>query len=81
MTTLRSPGNKMCPGITDKDTIVQPYVDQAIQMVADASSGLVVVGPKLEVGSCSWWAGDSHDLTGAGNTGAGQLLATYYQTH
>ena len=80
MTTLRSPGNMPCANDTDPNTVVAPYVDQAIQTVADASGGLVTVGPKIELASCSWWAGGT-DLTGAGNTGAGQLLAAYYQTH
>ena len=80
MTTLRSPGNMPCANDTDPNTVVAPYVDAAIQMVADASGGLVTVGPKIELASCSWWAGGT-DLTGAGNTGAGQLLAAYYQTH
>jgi hypothetical protein len=80
MTTLRSPGNMPCANDTDPNTVVAPYVDQAIQMVADASGGLVTVGPKIELASCSWWAGGT-DLTGAGNTGVGQLLAAYYQTH
>jgi hypothetical protein len=80
MTTLRSPGNMPCANDTDPNTVVAPYVDAAIQMVADASGGLVTVGPKIELTSCSWWAGGT-DLTGAGNTGAGQLLAAYYQTH
>ncbi|HEY3668000.1 MAG TPA: hypothetical protein VGL19_18485 [Polyangiaceae bacterium] len=80
MTTLRSPGNMPCANDTDPNTVVQPYVDQAIQMVADASGGLVTVGPKIELTSCSWWAGGT-DLTGPGNTGVGQLLAAYYQTH
>jgi len=80
MTTLRGPGNMPCANDTDPNTIVPPYVDQAIQMVADASGGLVSVGSKIELASCDWWAGGT-DLTGAGNTGAGQLLATYYQTH
>jgi hypothetical protein len=80
MTTLRGPGNMPCANDMDPNTIVPPYVDQAIQMVADASGGLVAVGPKIELASCDWWAGGT-DLTGAGNTGAGQLLATYYQSH
>ena len=79
MTTLRSPGNMPCANDTDPNTVVAPYVDQAIQLVADASGGLVTVGPKIELMSCDWWAGGT-DLTGAGNTGAGQLLAGYYQT-
>jgi hypothetical protein len=80
MTTLRSPGNMPCANDNDPNTVVPPYVDAAIQQVADASGGLVTVGPKIELTSCSWWAGGT-DLTGAGNTGAGQLLAAYYQTH
>lgn len=80
MTTLRSPGNMPCDNDTDPNTVVQPYVDQAVQMVADASGGLVTVGPKIELTSCSWWAGGT-DLTGDGNTGVGQLLSAYYQTH
>jgi hypothetical protein len=64
----------------DPNTVVPPYVDAAIQQVADASGGLVTVGPKIELMNCNWWAGGT-DLTGAGNTGAGQLLAQYYQTH
>jgi hypothetical protein len=80
MTTLRSPMNMPCANDNDPNTVVPPYVDAAIQQVADASGGLVTVGPKIELTSCSWWAGGT-DLTGAGNTGAGQLLATYYQTH
>jgi len=80
MTTLRSPGNMPCANDNDPNTVVAPYVDAAIKQVADASGGLVTVGPKIELTSCSWWAGGT-DLTGAGNTGAGELLATYYQTH
>jgi hypothetical protein len=80
MTTLRSPGNMPCANDNDPNTVVPAYVDQAIQMIADASGGLVTVGPKIELASCSWWAGGT-DLTGAGNTGAGQLLAAYYQTN
>lgn len=80
MTTLRSPGNMPCANDNDPNTVVPPYVDAAIQQVADASGGLVTVGPKIELTSCSWWAGGT-DLTGAGNTGAGELLAAYYQTH
>jgi hypothetical protein len=80
MTTLRSPGNMPCANDTDPNTVVAPYVDQAIQMVADSSGGLVTVGPKIELTSCSWWAAGT-DLTGDGNTGVGQLLSAYYQTH
>jgi hypothetical protein len=80
MTTLRSPANMPCANDTDPNTVVPPYVDEAINNVAAASGGLVTVGPKIELTSCDWWAGGT-DLTGAGNTGAGELLAQYYKTH
>jgi hypothetical protein len=80
MTTLRSPDNMLCPNDMDPGTIVAPYVDQAIQAVADESGGLVGVGPKIALPDCKWWAGGT-DLTGAGNTGAGQLLSQYYTAH
>jgi hypothetical protein len=80
MTTLRSPGNMLCANDNDPGTIVPAYVDQAIQMVADGSGGLVTVGPKIEVGSCSWWMMTT-SLTPAGATGAGQLVSAYYQAH
>ena len=53
---------------------------RALQAVADASGGLVTVGPKIEVASCNWWVGGT-DLTGAGNTGVGQLYSAYYKDH
>jgi hypothetical protein len=80
MTTLRSPGNMLCPNDKDPGTVVPAYVDQAIQAVADQSGGLVTVGPKIEVKDCAWWGGGT-DLTGAGNAGVGQLVADYYTAH
>jgi len=80
MTTLRSPGNMLCPNDKDPGTVVPAYVDQAIQAVADQSAGLVTVGPKIEVKDCTWWGGGT-DLTGAGNAGVGQLVADYYSAH
>jgi hypothetical protein len=80
MTTLRGPGNMACANDTDPNTVVPAFVDQAIATVAAASAGWVTVGPKIELGNCNWWAGGT-DLTGEGNTGAGQALAAYYQTH
>jgi hypothetical protein len=77
ITTVRTPGNMPCNGV---GTVVPAYVDQAIQNVADASSGLVTVGPKAEVQSCAWFAA-MDDLTAAGYAGIGKLYADYYNTH
>ena len=62
LSTLRSPGNRLCPNDNDPGTIVPEYVDQAIAAVAAESGGLVTVGPKIELQDCSWWAGGT-DLT------------------
>jgi hypothetical protein len=80
LTTLRSPDNMLCPNDRDPGTIVAPEVDQAIQAVADASAGLVTVGPRIALSDCAWWAGGT-DLTGPGNTGVGQLMSAYYREH
>jgi len=80
ISTIRSPGNQPCPNDNDPNIVVPAYVDGAIKAVADASGGLVTVGPKIEVASCNWWVGGT-DLTGAGNTGVGQLYSAYYKDH
>jgi len=80
ITTLRSPGNQPCPNDNDPNVVVPAYVDQAIQNVADASGGVVTVGPKIEVADCKWWTGGT-DLTGEGNTGVGRLYVAYYKNH
>ncbi len=80
ISTIRSPGNLPCANDQDPNVVVPAYVDQAIQNVADASGGLVTVGPKIAVANCNWWVGGT-DLTGEGNTGVGQLYADYYKTH
>ncbi|HEX3698293.1 MAG TPA: hypothetical protein VH374_23175 [Polyangia bacterium] len=80
ISTIRSPNNQTCANDNDPNVVVPAYVDQAIQTVASTSGGLVTVGPKIEVANCSWWAGGT-DLTGAGNTGIGQLYGAYYKEH
>ncbi|HVR61855.1 MAG TPA: hypothetical protein VMU50_08140 [Polyangia bacterium] len=80
ISTIRNPMNQPCANDKDPNIVVPQYVDDAIKAVADASGGLVTVGPKIEVGACSWWGGGT-DLTGAGNTGVGQLYAAYYKDH
>jgi hypothetical protein len=80
ITTIRTPNNMACANDPYPGTMVPAFVDQAIQNVADQSNGLVTVGPKIAAADCSWFAG-MDDLTGAGNTAAGQAYATYYSAH
>jgi len=80
ISTIRNPMNQPCANDKDPNIVVPQYVDDAIKAVADASAGLVTVGPKIEVMNCNWWGGGT-DLTGAGNTGVEMLYAAYYKDH
>ncbi|HEX3695984.1 MAG TPA: hypothetical protein VH374_11395 [Polyangia bacterium] len=79
LTNPRSPMNKLCTG-DDPNSVVPPYIDQAIQNVADQSGGDVTVGPKIEVGSCTWWDAHGTDFTSTGAAGVGALYGAYYKT-
>jgi hypothetical protein len=83
LTMGRAPGNKMCANNSDIDTVIAPYEDAAFQAVADASNGLVKVGPQYFVPDCATsyiYANDSDYTTTAANALAIQL-ATYYAAH
>lgn len=80
LSTVRSPKNQLCPG-ADPGTVVPAYVDAALAAVATASGGDVVVGPKIEVTSCSWWGAMTTALAGTGPAGVGALYADYYKSH
>jgi hypothetical protein len=86
LATLRTPDNKLCANNNASLTVVPPYVDQAIQAVADQSlpAGMVTVGPKIAVPSCTSWdttQGPSSDLTPASAPAVGQLYVDYYKDH
>jgi hypothetical protein len=86
LSTLRTPDNKLCNNNNASLTIVPAYVDQAIQAVADQSlpAGMVTVGPKIAVPSCSSWdttLGPSSDLTPTSAPAVGQLYVDYYKDH
>lgn len=79
----RTPGNVMCPNNGDKWTVVPPYVDAAIQAVADASNGLVKVGPKYFVPDCktSYEFANDTDYTPAAANALAMQIAMYYAAH
>lgn len=52
MTMLRSPGNQPCPDSVNKETVVQPYVDEAVANVVAAYPGFVSASPKFEAPNC-----------------------------
>jgi hypothetical protein len=83
LTMGRAPNNMLCANNSDTDTIIAPYEDAAFQAVADASNGLVKVGPKYFVPDCATsyiFANDSDYTTTAANSLAMQV-ASYYVAH
>ena len=49
MTMLRAPGNQTCGSVM---TVVQPYVDEAIEVVVARHPGLVLAAPKTFLKTC-----------------------------
>jgi hypothetical protein len=84
LATLRGPNNpQMCQGAVAL-TVVPAYVDAALKAVADASAGMVTVGPKIAVPDCASWDNQpmpSADLTTAAIPVVGQLYVDYYKDH
>lgn len=83
LTMGRAPNNMLCPNNSDVDTIIAPYEDAALQAVADASHGLIKVGPKYYVPDCDnsyIFANDTDYTTTASNYIATEM-ATYYIAH
>ena len=83
LTMSRAPGNVMCPNNNDPWTVVGSYVDQAIQAVASASGGFVVVGPQYFVPDCktSYSVANDTDFTTSAATAIAQMIAPYYVAH
>jgi len=83
LTMGRAPNNMLCSNNNDTDTVIAPYEDAAFQAVADASNGLVHVGPKYYVPDCETsyiFANDTDYTTTAANYIATEV-ATYYAAH
>jgi len=72
LTMLRAPGNHTCG---DDESIVAPYIDEAVAGVASHYSGLVVVGPKVETDTCDVFTKGGPHFTDAGMS----VVAKIYQ--
>ena len=78
LSMARGPGDKMCG--TAAATVVSPAQDQAAQTVADASAGMIKVGPQYFAPSCAAFATSSNtNLTAAGASAVAQMLAAVYK--
>jgi hypothetical protein len=83
LSTLRSPNNQMCPGAAPL-TVVPANLDAALKAVADASAGMVTVGPKIAVPDCASWdmtPMPSADLLAAAIPVVAQSYVDYYKDH
>jgi hypothetical protein len=83
LTMGRAPMNMLCANNNDQYTIISPAEDMAFQAVADASAGMVKVGPKYFVPSCagSYIIANDTDYTTAASNSLAMQLATYYIAH
>jgi hypothetical protein len=78
LSMVRGPANKMCG--TAVATTVSAAQDQAAQAVADASAGMIKVGPQYFAASCSTFATSNNtNLTPAGAMAVGEMVAAFYK--
>jgi hypothetical protein len=83
LTMGRAPKNMQCANNNDKYTIISPAEDAAFQAVADASGGMVKVGPQYFVPDCtnSYEFANDTDYTVSASNALAVQLATYYMAH
>lgn len=75
MTMLRAPNNMTCGNI---ESVVQPFVDEAITTVAAKYPGLVEIAPKMFAPSCNVFTGGGPHYTDAGKQTIAKLYSDYY---
>ncbi len=63
MTMLRGPGNRSCGS---DETVVAPYIDEAIAVIAAHHPALVTAAPKVELASCDPFLNGGPHFTEAG---------------
>lgn len=70
LTMLRGPGNQTCGSAM---TVVQPYVDEAIEALAGRFPGLVVAGPRVETKTCEVFTNGGPHFTDGGTAEVARL--------
>ncbi|HEV8247324.1 MAG TPA: hypothetical protein VGP93_16210, partial [Polyangiaceae bacterium] len=75
MTMLRAPNNMSCGSA---ETVVQPFIDQAIATVAAKYPGLVEIAPKMYAPSCDVFTGGGPHFTTAGKATIAKVYSDYY---
>lgn len=75
MTMLRAPNNVSCGS---SETLVQPFIDGAIQTVVGRHPGLVRAAPKFFAPSCSVFTGGGPHYTADGAKAVAKVYSHYY---
>ncbi|MFZ5894258.1 MAG: hypothetical protein ACOY0T_24570 [Myxococcota bacterium] len=75
LTMVRAPGNTSCG---NAKSVVEPFVDQAMERVSAQFDGLVRVGPKFEVASCDWFEKGGPHFTESGRREVARLIGEHY---
>jgi hypothetical protein len=75
MTMLRAPNNMSCGSA---ETVVQPFIDEAVQTVAAKSPALVRVAPRFFAPSCAVFTGGGPHFTAAGKMAIAKLYGEHY---
>jgi len=78
LTMLRAPGNQLCGPASSAETIVQPFIDEAVEAVAAAYPGLVTAAPRFEAPSCDVFLLGGPHFTPAGKAEVAKVYGDYY---
>jgi hypothetical protein len=75
LTMIRAPGNVSCG---NPMSVVQPFVDEAVQAVAARFAGLAVAGPRFEAPTCEAFKKGGPHFTPAGAAAMARVVAAHY---
>ncbi len=78
LTMLRAPGNVNCATAVNDETVVQPYIDAAVEEVVAKYPGLVTAAPKFQAPSCDVFLLGGPHLTPDGQAAVANVYSTYY---
>ena len=78
LTMLRAPGNQSCPTAVNAETVVQPFIDEAVATTVAAYPGLVVAAPQFEAPNCDVFILGGPHFTADGQAAIAKLYGDYY---
>jgi hypothetical protein len=78
MTMLRAPNNMLCPGNNSAETVVQPFIDQAIATVVAANPTFAHAAPIVYVPSCAVFQPNSPHLLTAQAPAVAAVVQSFY---